>query len=256
MSLQTVLEQIKTLRPVAEENVESGPIETLSGRRGRKNQAVEQLKTLTQEYTRDLMTSALFIVVSGANRDGFAAASEQFGCFVTDPEEFYKDLADRVSPSLYLNKTSVGNIFDVLGRHLEDKMLELNVREYPQLIFRQEYAKLLSSKEEFTDLIKTAINQQIGAEIVGIQSVNSLTLTAIEKNHGEKITPVVLSTGDEQLALNLVKDLERLTTRVFLVVAGKSSKIMKNTDGVVVLKETTEESVGQAMKTIRNNLKK
>lgn len=257
MSLQTVLEEIKKLKPFAEEDVDAGPVDTLSGRRGRKHQAQERLKVLRREYITDLMKSSVFIVASGVGRDEFAKiATENFGFFSADPEEFYRDLASRISPSLYSGKESVSNIFDVLGRYLEDKAMELGIIGYPQLIFKQQYRKAINSAAEFQELVKQAVNEQLGTEIVGIQAVNSLVDKAIAKGHSDKITPIVLATGDEQLALDLVKDLERLTSRVFLTVTGKASKGLKAVEGVLTLKEATPETVEQTLTTIKKSLKK
>jgi hypothetical protein len=44
MSLQTVLAEIKKVKVFADEDTSTGEASTLNARRGRKNQAVEQLK--------------------------------------------------------------------------------------------------------------------------------------------------------------------------------------------------------------------
>ena len=256
MSLATVLQEIKQIKPFAEEDISSGPMETLNSRRGRQKQAKETLKRLKKEYMAELLSTAVFVVSSGLGKDSFASvAVESFNCFSADPEEFYKDLVNRVPPVLYLNKEGI-NAFDVLGRHLEDKMLELDIREYNQLITKQEYSKKVESKEEFIELVKQAINKQIGAEIVGIQSVTSLIDTALDKGHSGRTTPIILSTNDEKLALDLIRDLERLTKRVFLVITGKSSKSLKSVEEAIILKEANKETVEQALITIQKSLKK
>lgn len=257
MSLNQVLTEIKSLKSFAEEDTTTGPMETLNARRGRKNQAIERLKQLKRQYSKDLLRSAVFIVSAGVGRDNFAQiAVEKYECFSADPDTFYKDLAGRVPPALYLGKEGVSNIFDVLGRHLEDKMGELDIREYNMLLFKAGYATTLTSAEQFKELVTRAVNQQIGAEIAGIQAVASLVDEAIEKDHSKSTTPIVLTTGDEQLALELVKDLSRLTPRVFLTVTGKSSRTLKSVDGALIMKEANEESVEKTLTTIRNNLKK
>lgn len=257
MSLTQVLEEIKTLKPFAEEDVNSGPVETLSGRRGRRNQAIERLKQLKRQYSKDLLSTAIFIVSTGKNREELEKlATGSFGCFSTDPEEFYNDVSGRVPQSLYLGKESISSIFDVLGRHLEDKMNELDIREYNQLLYKSPYAKKINSTKEFTDLVKKAINQQIGAEIVGVQAVTSLTDVAIEKGHIKEPTPIILSTGDEQLAVDLVKDLVRLTPRVFLLITGESSDSLKSKDGAIILEEVTKDSVRKTILDIKKSLKR
>lgn len=255
MSLQTVLAEIQKVKPFAEEDTNSGPIETLNGRRGRKAQAIEQLKRLKREYKQSLIQNTVFIISTGSDREEFTkTATEQFGLFSADPETFYRDLASRVPETLYKGKEGVSNIFDVLGRHLEDKMMELDINEYNQLIFKAGYAKAINSAEEFAKLIKSAINQQIGAEIVGIQAIDSLVDMAIEKGHADKITPVILTTDDEGFAQELMKDLGRLTTKVFLAITGEGN--LKSTAGALILKDSSKKSVETALKEMRKGLKK
>lgn len=257
MSLQTVLAEIQKVKPFAEEDTNSGPMETLNARRGRKTQSIERLKQLKREYKQELMQNTVFIISTGSGRDDFAkTATEDFGLFAADPETFYRDLATRVPEVLYVGKEGVSNIFDVLGRHLEDKMMELDVNAYNQLLFKAGYAKTLKDVSEFTQLIKIAVNSQIGAEIAGIQAIDSLVDQAIAKNHDAKITPVVLSTADEEFALAMLNDLNRLTTRVFLSVTGKSSKTLKSVDGALLLKDASKESVESALKLMKQSLKK
>lgn len=257
MSLQSTLAEIKKVKAFAEEDTNSGPVETLNARRGRKNQAIEQLKRLKREYKTDLIQSAVFIVSTGSGRDEFTkTATEEFKLFSADSEEFYKDLSGRVAPALYIGKSGVSNIFDVLGRHLEDKMNELDINEYNQLLFKAPYGKQINSTEEFTQLVKQAVNSQIGAEIAGIQAINSLVDIAIEKDHADKITPIVLTTSDEQFAQDMLRDFGRLTTRVFLAVTGKGNKTLKSVDGALLLKDASKESVEAALKEMRKNLKK
>lgn len=257
MSLVTVLDEIKKVKPVAEEVIDSGAMETLNARRGRQRRAVERMKELKETYTTDLMNSAVFILVTGSAREEFSkTASEAFGCFSADPEGFYLDLASRVHPTLYEGKQSVSNIFDVLGRHLEDKAGEMNILGYPQLIFKQQYARTIKTKQEFLELVKQAINEQVGGELVGVHVVRSLVDQAINLEHSAKITPIVLGTSDDKLAIQLVGALERLTPKVFLVAAGKSSKQVKTVTDAILVKEVTSDSVQQALAKIRNSIRK
>lgn len=224
MSLEQILKEIKEVKPFAEENVDNGPIETMTGRRGRKNQSIERLKQLKRQYTRDLMRTSQFIIVTGSMRDDLtdSLTKGDKGLFSADPEAFYKDLAGRVNPALYQGKSTVADLFDVLGRYLEDKASEIDIVEYPQLIFKERYVKKIDSVKQFTELVKLVINEQMGAEVVGIQSVNSIVDIAIDKNHASKSTTIVLNTEDPKLAEHLIKDMDRLTNRVVLAIAGES----------------------------------
>lgn len=257
MALAEIIKEIQTVKPLAEEALESGPMETLNARRGRKVQSLERLRQLKTAYTRELGRSALFIVVTGAAREDFVKVGhDELGLFKADPEEIYRDLASRITPELYLGKETLVNLFDVLGRHLEDKALELDIIGYPMLRFDDKYRRTVHNTEEFTKLITRAINDQIGAEISGISAIKSVSDVAIGRGHGAKTTSIMLSTGDETLVSELMRDLERLTTKVFLVAAGKTSKAVKSIEGVLTVKEVTGESVAGVLKEIKNSIKK
>lgn len=255
MSLSSVLKEMETNRPNAEMDITMGSPDTYGGRVGLKRAAGEALKRLRLEYRNSLMTSTAFIIVTGAGRDSFSevASGDTFGCFSADPEEFYKDLASRVNPALF-GRESVKNLFNIVGNILEDKAMELDIGSYPMLQFNDRYNSSVTKVEDFIPLIRNAINDQVGSEIVGINAVNSIVDKAIVKNHTAPVTPVILNTADEKFALDLQKNLSRLTPKVFLVVVGKSSKALSSVSGAISVKNVSEETVSEALATIRNKV--
>jgi hypothetical protein len=253
MSLQKVLEQIKVVKPLAEEDISVGPRETYQGREGRKRNAISQYKDLKEQYIDELRTSAVFILVAGSAKEQFSeTAQKEFGCFASDSEGFYKDLANRLPSELYNNKPTGANLFDILGRHLEDKAQEMKIIGYPQLIMKQHYFRAIKDKEDFIALIKQAINEQVGSEIVGIHVARSLAEAAINANHSSKLTPIILTTDDEKFALDLNGTAGRIGARSFLVVAGKGAKTIRSTEGAFTVKEINSENVGNTLTSIRN----
>jgi hypothetical protein len=155
-------------------------------------------------------------------------------------------------PALYNQKTPPANLFDIMGRHLEDKATEMKIVSYPLMIFHSKYQKACNSKEDFKNLIKEAINDQVGSEIAGLHIVRSLADEAIEAGHRGKITPIVLATDDEKLALDLKGTSGRIGSRAFLVAAGKGAKTVRATEGAFTVKEVNNESVETILKNIRN----
>ena len=251
MSLSKILEEIKVVKPIVEEDILEGPRETYAGREGRQRNAREQLKTLKEQYTNELRESSAFILVSGSSKERFQElASTEFNCFSADPEGFYKVLADKIPTELYTNKPSAGNLFDVMGRHLEDVANDLGIIGYPQLIFRQQYERALSGKSDFIKLIKESINEQVGSEIVGIYTAKTLTYEAIKKEHGSQVTPIVMASDDETFLLDLNSTLHRVGARVFLVAAGKGAKSVRGVEGAFTLKEVESESVKNVLTNI------
>lgn len=257
MSLAKVLEEMKQARPFAEENVDSGPSETLNARRGRQKRAAETMKDLRQQYSDNLLKTAVFILTVGTERETFEAQVTSDGSALkSDAESFFNDLANRVHPTLYAGKNPGANLFDVVGRHLEDKARELGMTEYPQLIYKSQYARQVNTPAEFASLLKQALTEQVGGEVVGINAVRGLTDLAISKGHEATVTPILLSTSDQKFSVELIAHLERLTPRVFLVIAGEAPEQLKSAEGAVVLTEVSPKSVKNALKQIKNNLKK
>jgi len=251
MSLSKTVEQIKSLKPILDEDITQGPRETYAGREGRQRNAKERVKNLKEQYIEELRLSAAFIFVTGPNKTEFAEqAQSEFKCFSADPEGFYKDLANRIPEELYKNKTPAANLFDIMGRHLEDKANEMQLGAYNQLIMKQEYRRALNGREDFIALIKQAINEQVGSEIVGFHAVRSIADSAIKAEHGSKITPIVMATDDTDLVQDLRQTLGRIGSRAFLVTTGKA-KNSKSNEGTFNLKEVTKESIENVLTNIK-----
>lgn len=263
MSLAKVLEEMKQIRPIADEDLDAidmndprnhSLLSTIGTRRGRKARAQEELKMLRQEYSDLLLKGALFIIAVGTKSAEFNEMAENEGnCLRAGAEDLFEELATRVHPDLYTNKSSTSNLFDVVGRHLEDKANELGISEYPQLIMNDRLSRHVTDKADFVQLLKQALVQQVGGELVGINAIRSITDKAIAANHKAAITPVVLTTTDEAFALMLMPDLRRLTPNAYLVVAGESD--VSQLPGVINVAEVNAKSVKAALKQIKNNLK-
>ncbi len=265
MSLKTVLAEIEKNRPNAEVDVTMGNPDTYRNRLGLKNAATTTLKRLKADYRKELLASSAFIVVTGSGADTFTelASSDTFGCFATDPNDFFKDLTSRITPSLF-GREGAKQLFNIAGNILEDKALELDINSYSALSFNDKYNSAVNKAEDFVPLIRNAILDQVGSELVGVNAVYSITEKAIDKKHQELVTPVLLTTSDEKFALALQKDLKKrkesdgtfagLTDKVFFVIAGKASKGLNSTEGAILVKNVSEESVGEALTSIRNKV--
>lgn len=263
MSLTAILEQMNQTRPTAEMDVTLGNQQTYNGRVGLKRASVEKMKRLRLEYRNEVMDSALFIVVTGPGRDKFTevATSDAFGCFASDPDSFFKDLVSRIDQKLF-GRESTKHLFSIAENVLMDKAQEIDIASTYALNFSDKYNIGFPTAEEFSAVIRNAISDQIGSEIVGINAVNTIVDAAIAKGHSQAVTPIVLSTSDEKFALDLQKNLKTrnlspgvtsgLTDRVFLVVAGKGGKSLQSEH--LTLKTVTEESVADALAKIKDKI--
>jgi hypothetical protein len=255
MSLSKIVQELKELDQFLKEDVSAGPVETMAARRGRQRQAIETHKRLTEEYTRTFSSQAIFIIPVGPKKQEFLTATSEY-CFSSDVDSFAKNLVDRLPPVTYMNLETGSSIFELVGRHLMDLALDLNILEYPLVRFDQKYRKFISSKEELKDLMVQAINDQMGAEIVGIYAARTLAVQGIEKGYIAPITPIVLMPQADSQAMELVGPLTRLTKNVFIVATGKTPKAVTKGPNVLQIKEINENNVEEVLTTIKNNVKK
>lgn len=250
--LEAIVAQIKETKPLVDENLEQGHYSTLNARRGRQARAIETMKELKAEYTNLITRSAVFILVAGASKNEFTElAAKGEGVFSADPEDFYKDLLKEIHPSLFTSGPS--NIFDVLGRVLENKMIDLNVREYPQPQFKNAYQRTIKGSDDVLQLIKDIINDQVGGEIAGVNAISQIVPKAIASGYAGNNTTVVLNTQDEKLTLRLINALGEISRSVFLVVAGKAKTDFK-IKGAIAISKVTEENVAAALQTISSQV--
>lgn len=265
MNLTEILNKINEARPNAEMDLNMVDPNTYRARVGLKQAAIQNLKYLKVDYRNEVMKTVAFIVVTGSNRESFTqlATADTFGCLSADPDQFFADLTSRINPTLF-GREGLRQLFNIAGNILEDKAIELDLGSYNMLQFSEKYNRGIKTADEFKLLIKEAINDQIGSEIVGINAVHSVVDNAISKGYSGAVTPILLTTDDEKFALDLTTNLKRrqladgtyrgLTKNVFLVVAGKSSKTLPAVEGLVSVKKVSEETVAESLSIIRNNI--
>ena len=253
MLLSTILSEIEKNQPLASTEVASEPASTYRGRIGQKRAAEEAIKRLKFDYRNALMSSTLFIVVTGPSQDQFSkTASGSFGCFTADPDSLFKELASKINPTLY-GREGTKHLFSIAENVLYDKLMELGIMSHEPFYFNEKYNVGVKSADEFALLLRRAITDQLGPELVGVNAVDSIVDTALKNKHGSDVTPIVLNTSDEKFALDLYNNVGRINkVKAFLVSAGKPSKTLQAVKDVVVVKNVNEESVFEALTAIRD----
>lgn len=256
-TLQSILGSIEQLKPVADMDPAIGPYETAVGRRGQKMLAIEQISNLKLEYKKILTATGVFILVTGPAREAFSsmAGSEAFECFVVDPDDFYRGLISKINPSLF-GRERTSYLFQQVQDALYDRAMQLGVDSYNSLQYSNDYSAYVKTPEEFLPIVRQAFNRQVGSEMVGLHIIDTLVGQAIERGHAASVTPIVVDCSDEALAIDLSANLPSLFKNVFLVSAGKPSKPIAGTKNMIQVKSASEESVGNALTTVRSLIKK
>lgn len=256
--LSNMVNKIQELVALANEEVSQEPMSTYQGRVGRQRQAKDELIRLKRSYRQELLRTSAFILVTGSEQKAFEKAvlnMKEVPSFSANPEAFFEEMTARISNSLFDGNASIANLFDVAGRHLEDMAHDLEIIGYPMLQFSEKYNVSVKNKKEFTKVLKKALIDQVGGELVGIKAVSSIVDEAIANGHSSVLTPVLLKTSDKEFILSLLHSLPRLTKNVFVVVAGKSTKDMTDLPNAIVLSKVNEETISEALTIIKKSIK-
>lgn len=252
--LQTIMKDIRDTKAI----IGMKPSEDVRKRNfelGNIRQAKEKLNRLFMEYRKEILKSSVFLVVTGSQSEDFSkVADEDFSCFSFDAESLYRTLTDAIPPQLYQNKESSRNLLDHVSNAFEDRALQIDIIGYNAIIFKADYRKMLTSKEDALQLVKKAVNDSVGAEVVGLDAIDKASSLAIEKDFDGKVVPIVLHTKDQTLTKELTTALKRLTKNVFLITTGtKIEKDLKESS-LSSIKSVDKETVQKTLTKVKENV--
>lgn len=254
VNLKQLSEEIKKNRDLAQEVIdEKGNPATLKSRIARKRAAASRLEPLYVQYKTALRSKMLFILVIGDKQEEFASIASEQGVDVQNADAFYDDLVSRLNPTLYAGREKASVFVDVLGRHLEDKAGELDISEYPQINFKQKYAKTLRSKEDALALTKLIINNEVGPEIVGLDVLEKAARRAVGEDFSDETLGIVVTLKDESMTKEIFEGLSTISSRTFLVTAGSADSKEK---ALVKVSEISKDTVLGALTKVAKSIKK
>lgn len=254
-NLKEIGESIKKAQAIAK----SDPGLDINSRRmrlGNINQAKEQLVGLGQQYRRELLSRAAFAIVVGPQAEKFAKlAEDEFSCFAVNVDDFYNEVTSKVPPVLYTNVSSSQNLFEHIASAFDQKAVGLDITSYPALVFESKYKKQLNTKEDMIKLAKAAINDKIGAEVVGLDAIVKITEKVINSDLSGKTIPVILFTEDVSIVESLAKGLKRsLSRNTFIISTGsKIEEDLKNIS-LTTVKSVNSESVEKSLLKLKQSL--
>lgn len=252
MSLATVLQEISDTKKIAETDLNTVSPRAYPYKKGQVESAKNRLESLYINYKHELLARTVFILATGSESQLFAELAERdFKCFKFDGKTLFKEIADEIEPTFYINKKVNASTFDVIGNILEDKLKRLDIIAYNTLMFEAKYERVIKTKNEFVDLIGQAICGIVGSEVVGLDALERISQEAVNQGYQSKMVPILIHSNDEEFIKNLSNPLLTLSPRVTRVSAGETKN--SNLNPLVSIKEIDEESVGNALKTIAAN---
>tara|TARA_R100000951_G_scaffold115132_2_gene122220 strand:+ start:7679 stop:8440 length:762 start_codon:yes stop_codon:yes gene_type:complete len=249
MSLAKILEDITENKTIAETDLDAVSPRAYPYKLGQVNSAKTKLEDLYITYKNELLSRAVFILVTGSESALFAEIAERdFKCFKTDAKTLFKEIADEIDPSFYMDKKVNASTFDVIGNILEDKLKRLDIVSYNTLMFNTKYERVIKNKNEFVQLIAEAVSDIVGPEVVGLDALERVSKDAVNKGYKSKMVPILLYSKDEDFIGGISNNLRTLSPKVVRVAAGETTN--KNLQPLVSTTETNETNVGEALKTI------
>jgi len=252
MSFKEILTKINEEKKIAETDLNTISPRAYPYKKGQVDRAKENLESLYVDYKNQVLKNAVFILVTGSHSDEFAdIAQDKFECFNIDAKSFYQEIVDQLSPELYKDKNLNSSVFDIAGNVLEDKMKNLDVVSYNSLTFSSKYSKFVKTKAEMVDILKDAINDSVGGEVVGLDALEKVSKEAVNKEYKSRVVPILLRSKDENFLLNIATSIRTINPRVVMVVAGETNN--NNINPLSSISEVNETSVGDVLKEIAAN---
>lgn len=252
MSLKEVLKEITDQKTIVNQDMTKVSMRARTYKVGQIQSAKTRLETLYVNYKNALLESAVFMLTTGDSATKFAEVGEKsFKCFSMDAKQFYKDIASEISPQLYLNKNLSSSLFDVLNNVIETKMENLDVISYNTVMFSSKYQRNVKSEEELIEVIKQAVNEQIGSEVIGLYALEKISRQAVNEEYHSRLVPIILHTDDEALVGDIHSNIKKMNSKAVVVTAGKTK--LDNINPAFSLAKTTKDEVGKALKEIAAN---
>jgi len=255
--LKNILKEIDKNKQMAATNLEEVEWNIKSTMEGQVRRAKENLKNLFYDYKNALKSRVTFIMVNGKGSKKFAeVASENYSALSYNAEDFYKEIVDKVDTVNYLGRNLSSSLVDILSSVLEETALEVGITGYPALLYKEKYAVLLDTKEDLVGVFKKMLNEEVGAEFVGLALLDKAATAAAKNSFAGSVLPIVIYSQDNGLLEALSKDFNKmLTPNVFTVTAGIASKEVSEKSLTSVTGKISKTSVGEALKEIRKNLR-
>ena len=251
MSLEQILGKINEEKVVAEMDLDTVSAKALPYKKGQVESAKSRLEGLYIDYKNELLKKAIFILVTGDESSQFAEiAKEEYKCFSVDGKILFKEIVSELNPDLYVDKVINASIFDVIGNILEDKMKRLDIISYNSLIFNSKYGRTVKTKGDMIDVVKEAVSEIVGGEVIGLDALERITLDAVNSNYKSGIVPILIHSNDEQFIIDISDSLRKLNPRVVRIGAGR---LEKDINALITLDKTDENQVGNALKKIAEN---
>lgn len=250
--LEEILNEINEQKKIAEIDLSEVSPRAYPYKKGQVDSAKNKLEGLYIDYKNEMLNRAVFILVTGDKAEEFAnIAKEDYGCFSIKGETLANEIVDDINPQLYQGKTINASIFNVIDSVLEKKMKALDVLSYNSLMFNVKYQRVVKDKSEMVSVVKDAVNDIVGGEVVALDALERATQEAVNRNYKSKIVPILIYSEDFRLTQTLSRDIIKINPRIVRVLAGESE--VKNLNAIAELENIDSEVVGEALKKIAAN---
>jgi len=191
--LQETVNNIKSLREDADLPVENWDPRTKAGIAMRQRAAAESLPVALEGYKKLLAARMLSILVAGPGAGKFSEiASAEFDCISVPADALYRDLADKVAPSLRTGEQfSIEQVL-ITNVLLEDVGKKLGIAQMPAPQMTGDLVVEVRDRETLISLIQTAIERAVGGDLNRMYVIDAATTKAANGLYDLPVLPVVL----------------------------------------------------------------
>jgi len=253
MKFESIIEEITRQKNYAADSLEDASPQTINARRSRKDNAKARLDELFFSYRQEVRQRIFAIMVIGDGTDSFDAIAEsKTGLNSLEGDALYDALASKLDSRLLEKGERNAYILDVASRYIEDAAIDMGIKSYNQLTYKQSYDGKTTSVSEAKNLIKKAMVEQIGEEMNALFILDTASRLAFSEDFSGKIYPIMIKVRNENSLQELTSSLSSFGIRSILVATGDAKP---GKDGIKI-KEINEESVMDVLKKIKQKASK
>lgn len=252
MNFEKLVQEIKRQKAYAADTLEGIDPKMRAARLGRKLTAKLRLDDLFFNYREAVRPRVLFILAVGEGSDQFAKMAKETEADVSSLpfDSLVQKMTEKTDKRLYEKGERNSTVLDVGNRILAEVALELGVRSYNFMNFKQQYEGRSSKAEDVYDLYFRAIKDQVGSEMLALYLADHASRLAFKENFDGKVYPLIVTVRPDML--DIARSAFAKSGNMYRIVAVNT----KIKDSAANLEEVNEESVVKALIKVRKSLSK
>ena len=252
--MKEIVEQIIKLRKNAAIEPSLKPVTTRHGWEGKKRQAQALLPDAELKYKQQIQERIMGVIALGKNAEEFAkVTSTEYKLYSVNVDNLFERFTKIVERTLKLGSVFTSEQVLYVNMELEKIAKEMSLTEIPRALMDSKLAKAVNTRDELKGTIIKLIRNTFGVDLEINYILHEIGESALKDLTTSQLVPTVIYGLDSVLTNSLSGNLNLFRKGSFLV--DTENKEDKRDDTFYTIEAINKKSVGEALATIKENLK-